>query len=212
MGKLALAASPYVAVAVVLMVYNYVRFDDPFEFGQAYQLTVADQSQYRVTLDAATIVRLINDTAKNFFAIGNITVAFPYLPTSSVFANFPVLLLWFCMFIPQVFNEMRRLKLLPLMIGLAATVLIITAMDIMWTPYLLERYRMDIYFLMGIGCFLVIGLLYNTSSQKQRRNLSSAMVTMSAITVISAFLLCVCTIGVYYPDKVVEIANALHLN
>ena len=212
MGKLVLAASPYVAVAVVLMVYNYVRFDDPFEFGQAYQLTVADQSQYRVTLDSATMVRLINNTMANFFGIGNLTVAFPYLTTTSVFANFPILLLSVFVFAPPVFRNMRQQRLLPLMIGLFATVLIITAMDIMWTPYLLERYRMDIYFLMGIGCFLVIGQLFGACDLKKRGFLSSVVVVLALITTVSAFLLCVRTVGVYYPDKVTEIANALHLS
>ena len=107
---------------------------------------------------------------------------------------------------------MRQHKLLLLLIGLFATVLIITAIDIMWTPYLLERYRMDIYFILGIACFIVIGLWYNTCTVKQRTYLSAATVSLSLITVVSAFLFCVRTIGVYYPDKVTEIANALHLS
>ncbi len=32
-GKLALAASPYLVVAVGLMIYNFIRFDSPLEFG-----------------------------------------------------------------------------------------------------------------------------------------------------------------------------------
>lgn len=212
LGKLVLAASPYAAVAMVLMVYNYVRFDDPFEFGQAYQLTVADQSQYRITLDAATVLRLIVNTGRNFISIGDITEAFPYLPTSSVLSNFPILLLCACVLNSKVFRSMRQHKLLLLMIGLFATVLIITAIDIMWTPYLLERYRMDIYFILGIACFIVIGLWYNTCTVKQRTYLSAATVSLSLITVVSAFLFCVRTIGVYYPDKVIEIANALHFS
>jgi hypothetical protein len=211
-GKLAIAASPYVVVAIGLMIYNYVRFDDPFEFGQAYQLTVADQSQYRITLDAATIVRLFNDTAKNFFAIGDISVAFPYFSTSSVFANFPVLLLCGFMFIPQVFKSLRQLKLLPLMIGFFVSVLIITAMDIMWTPFLLERYRMDIYFLMGIACFIVIGLWYNTCNVKQRTYVRSATVILSLVTCASSVLFFIRTLGVYYPSAITQIANVLRLN
>ena len=158
------------------------------------------------------MVRLINNTMANFFGIGNLTVAFPYLTTTSVFANFPILLLSVFVFAPPVFRNMRQQRLLPLMIGLFATVLIITAMDIMWTPYLLERYRMDIYFLMGIGCFLVIGQLFGACDLKKRGFLSSVVVVLALITTVSAFLLCVRTVGVYYPDKVTEIANALHLS
>lgn len=211
LGKLLLAAMPYVAVAVALMCYNYVRFDNPFEFGQAYQLTVADQSQYRITLDSATIIRVINNTVSNFFKVGYINTEFPFIRSSSVFFNFPILLLCAVMFKSAVLKNMRQVKLLPLMIGLLTAVLIITAMDIMWTPYLLERYRMDIYFLIGIACFIAIGFWYNSCTVKQRSYLSSVTVITSAITVISAFLLCVYTVGVYYPDKVDAVANALHL-
>lgn len=211
LGKLLLAALPYVIVAVALMLYNYVRFDNPFEFGQAYQLTVADQSQYRITLDGATILRIINDTISNFFEVGTIQAAFPFVQTSSVFFNFPILLLCMGVFKSAVLKNMQQTKLLPLVIGLFATVLIITAMDIMWTPYLLERYRMDIYFLMGIACFIVIGLWYNSCTAKQRTYLSSGAVILSATTVISSFLFCVYTISLHYPDEVSAIANALHL-
>lgn len=211
-AKLIPAALPYAVVAVALMLYNYVRFDNPFEFGQAYQLTVADQSQYRVILNSETIVRLINDTVSNFFGISNITVTFPYLHTCSVFFNFPILLLGAGMVKGSVYKSMKQKNILPLMIGLIITVLVITAMDIMWTPYLLERYRMDIYFLMGIFCFIVIGLWHNGCSDKHQNGFSSATVILSAITAVSAFLLCVQTIGNYYPEKITEIANALHLN
>lgn len=212
LGKLALAALPYAVVAAALMMYNQVRFGDPFEFGQAYQLTVADQTEYRIVLDLATIGRLIRDTAGNFFGINGISAGFPYLHAGGVFINFPILLLGAAMVKPAVFKRMRRKKLLPLMFGLILTVLIITAADILWTPYLLERYRMDIYFLMGIGCFIVTGLWYNTCTAAQRRCLSAAAVALAAVTVLSAFLLCVRTVGVYYPEKITEIATALHLN
>ena len=45
LGKLALAAMPYFVIGAALMYYNYIRFGNPFEFGQTYQLTVADQTQ-----------------------------------------------------------------------------------------------------------------------------------------------------------------------
>lgn len=212
LGKLMLAALPYVVVAGALMWYNYARFDDPFEFGQAYQLTVADQTQYQVTFDSATILRIFNQTKRNFFQSEDILAAFPYLRAGSVFHNFPILLLCVGMFKASVWNNLRQVKLLPLMIGLIVSVLIITAMDIMWTPYLLERYRMDIYFLMGIACFIVIGLWYHNSAVKQQAYLSSVTVVLSAITVISALLLCLDTVGVYYPEKIRDMANALLLN
>lgn len=203
-GKLVLAALPYAVVAIALMIYNYARFDNPFEFGQIYQLTVADQSQYGISLDLTTAKRLIGSTAKSFFQIGNISSEFPYLCAGGVFFNFPILLLCAGVFKPKTFQS----NLFPLIITMFLTVLIITAVDILWTPYLLERYHMDIYFLMGIACFIIIGFWYNARTQKY---ISPAVIVLSGETVISAFLLCVCTVGTYYPDKVRAIADMLHL-
>lgn len=212
LGKLALAALPYVLMAAALMCYNYARFENPFEFGQAYQLTVADQSNYRLVLNGETIARLISDTIYNFFGFSRLTAAFPYLSTSSVFFNFPILLLGIGLFRTAVFNDLRKTRLLPLIGWLILTVLIITGADILWTPYLLERYRMDIYFLLGIGCFLVTGLWYQSCTEKGRVCFRYFSTALGIFTLVCAFLLCVRTVGVYYPDKVVQIARALHLN
>ena len=76
---------PYVAVGVALMCYNYARFEDPFEFGQAYQLTVADQHLYSITFDAKTIVRIINDSAKHIYAVASILGSSVYYVMSVCF-------------------------------------------------------------------------------------------------------------------------------
>ena len=65
-GKLALAATPYLLVAMGLMTYNYVRFDNPFEFGQAYQLTVTDQSNYSLAINGSQLLRMVNETINHF--------------------------------------------------------------------------------------------------------------------------------------------------
>lgn len=44
--KIIIAIIPYIIIAIGLMYYNYIRFDNVFEFGQRYQLTVTDQTQY----------------------------------------------------------------------------------------------------------------------------------------------------------------------
>ena len=210
LGKLCLAALPYALVAAALMTYNYVRFDDPFEFGQAYQLTVADQSNYKVTLDGANLLRVYNNTVKNFFAFSDQTATFPYVKTSSVFANFPVLLLGLWLFQPAVWRRAAQHRLLPFFCGLVVAVLVITAFDILWTPYLLERYRMDIYFLMGIGCFPIIGLGLETAPRKK---LTAGFLTACAtVTLVAAWLMYVRTVGVYYPDRVTEIGQLLGLS
>lgn len=206
-GKLVLAALPYALVAVALMLYNYVRFEDPFEFGQAYQITVADQSQYGIVLNAATLKRVIQETGENLFGNLKFSNQFPFVNFSGAFLNFPILLLTAGMFRPAALKDLRQKKLLGLMIGFLLTVLIITAMDILWTPYLLERYRMDIYFLLGIACFIGIGSFTNVSTPKQQALLNTVVIVLGMVTLLSSFLYFMRTTSVYYPDTVRQIGQ-----
>ncbi len=207
-SKLFLAATPYLLVGAGLMLYNYVRFDNPFEFGQAYQLTVADQSNYSISLNREELLRVVNELTGNFFTFQKITDTFPYFNTSSVFFNFPILFVIIILFL-HIRETAKNTKLLPFLLGLLSAVTVITVADVLWSPYLLERYRMDIYFLMGIACFLTLGMWYEKS--KNKAALSVLIYSLSLVTVVSAFLLYVRTVGVYYPDKINEIAKFLGL-
>lgn len=209
LGKLILAALPYAFVAAGLMFYNYARFEDPFQFGQAYQLTVADQTGYNFTLTEEIWLNIVNGIGKNFFGLADRTLEFPYLQHGGIVCNFPILLLTAAVFKTSVRREMRKHRLLPLVIGLVAVMVLITALDIMWTPYLLERYRMDIYFLAGITCFIVVGLWLKNSSVKTRGKVSMAVMVLSVVTLVSCFLFFMRTAAVYYPDWVKDIGIAL---
>lgn len=204
-GKLVLAALPYVVIGIALMVYNYARFENPFEFGQSYQLTIADQSQYGVTLSLATLLQLLRGTIENFFKIGTFSNAFPYIFPSSVFFNFPILLLWIGMFRPDVRSSLKKNNLLPLLGWTLLTVFIISAMDILWSPFLLERYRMDLYFLLCIGCFIVIGHRYSLCSEKGQARYRASIAVLSYITVICAALFCAYIISKDTPSHISKI-------
>jgi len=209
LGKLVLAALPYAVVAAGLMLYNYARFDDPFQFGQAYQLTVADQSNYKFTLDTATVLRILNNTSSNLFGRADIAATFPYLKHGGVYCNFPILLLTAAALKTSVRSDLRQKHLTPLLVGLLVSIVVITALDIMWTPYLLERYRMDIYFLAGIACFISVGLWLKHSTEKARNRICTALIVLAAVTVVCSFLYCMRTANVYYPDRVKEIGEIL---
>lgn len=211
-GKLVLAAMPYVVVAIGLMLYNYVRFDNPFEFGQAYQLTVADQSNYSFNLSMTELSRILQNTKEHLFKAVKTTSVFPYLHHGGAFNNFPILLLTAFAIRPASMRSLQQNRLTGLVTGLAAAVLVITAMDIIWSPYLLERYHMDIYFLMGIACFISVGFWLHTAGTRMRTLLNSAFLILSVVTVVSAFLFCMRTVSVYYPDAVVKIGQSLGLS
>lgn len=211
LGKLSLAALPYLLVGAGLMMYNYARFESPFEFGQAYQLTVADQSAYAVKLNKESLLKIYNGYMQVFCYVGSWKEGFPYVNTSGVLWNFPILLLFVSAFRTGSIRAMRKNKVLAVVWGLPITVAIIVAMGILWTPYWLERYNMDIYFLLGIAVFMAVGFWYASCGKRRRRLLSSALVVGSGLSVVSAFLFYVSTVGGYYPAEVWRIGWSLHL-
>lgn len=217
-GKLLLAALPYAIVAAGLMTYNYVRFENPFEFGQAYQLTAADQTNYRFSLDPQTLWRIVSGTAASFFRPPRVSGEFPYIAPEGqvgsgpygVFFNFPILLLGLAALSKASRRELRETRLSPLMIGIAVTVLVISAVDVMWTPFLNERYHMDIYFLLGLSLFIALGSRYVSEGPNTGR-LNSAVSAMSLLTVVMSFLFVAYRVGFSYPEKLQALGEFLGL-
>lgn len=211
LGKLSLAALPYLVVGGLLMLYNYVRFDSPFEFGQAYQLTVADQTAYAVKLNKESILKIFNGYLQTFFYVGSWKETFPYTHASGVLWNFPLILLCVTAFRGASMRRLHKERMLAVTWGLPLVALLIVAMGILWTPYWLERYNMDIYFLLGIAAFVAIGFWYASCGKRRQQWLSTGLMVLAGVTVVSSLLYYVGTVGGYYPEKVRELANALHL-
>lgn len=209
LGKLILAATPYFVVAIGLMCYNYARFNDPFEFGQAYQLTVSDQTGYSFELTLPVVVKMLNGMSTMLFGETVHSVTFPYLNHGGAFFNFPILLLCIFAFSAPARQLLKEHKLTPLLIGLLVSVLVIIGVDIQWTPYILDRYYMDIYFLLGILAFICIGAWYETCEDKHRKWLNTILFGFAGVTVFASFLFFVETMGVYYPTKVTELQNII---
>ncbi len=209
-GKLALAALPYLLVAVGLMIYNYARFEDPFEFGQSYQLTVADQRNLGLTFSIEQLFRVFSDTISNFFAYGGSTDSFPFIKSSGAFFDFPVLFLLLASLFSPVRDSAKNKKAWPIIIGILVAVILITVFEVLWSPVLLERYKMDILFLMGIGCFLTIGLRYEESEKPKLFSL--VIILLSELTLISSYLFYIRAVGNEYPDRVFWIAFELGLD
>ncbi len=208
--KLTLAALPYVIVGAALMCYNYARFENPFEFGQAYQITVADQTGYGFRIDKRMLLRIANEVPANFFALGKITENFPYLQGGGVFYNFPMLLAVFGVFGRNIIKRARENRLLPLMFGTFACVALISVVQVMMSPYIIERYRTDIYFLMAILCFIVAGLRYSSLTGRGRRILAFAFSAMAAASAAGAVLLYIRAVGWDDPHTVDVIRNILN--
>ena len=157
--KLALAVLPYLAVGIALMWYNKARFDSPFEFGQSYQLTVADQSGYGGrSISSIHWVTVANGLIFNFFQSPVLLYEFPFVGAGGVFLAYPV---FSYVFLAVADEESRRRiresRLSAFLISFAVTAVLITLVNIMWSPFLTDRYREDFIWLIGILSFFCIG-------------------------------------------------------
>ena len=175
----ALCALPYAAVAAGLMWYNNARFDNPFEFGQSYQLTVADQSQYGDILSRIDWKLLFENVKNALFRYDSGVLDY------GVFVTFPILLLPVYVFARKACRVYLSNAGLGMFIPVALiTVLAIVVVDVLWSPYLLPRYTMDYLWLLGIALFVAVGSLY----QRERTNSRLTLI----VSLLAAFTMVVC--------------------
>ncbi len=212
--QLLAAASPYIVVGILLMVYNYVRFDSPFEFGQAYQLTLADQSSYGSFFEEFNFVKILNGLLTNFVSFTPMTETFPYLSFSGAWVNFPILFFAvIAMLREEVRKKLKEKRIRPFVYVLFFMPFFITMLDTMWAPFLQERYRMDIYWLMGILCYLMIGFYYTSIPGLEKRKFSCTMSVWALVTICTCILLFLVPYDNSYtacfPDKLESIRKVL---
>lgn len=188
--QLLFAASPYAVVAVLLMAYNYARFGSPFEFGQPYQLTLADQSGYTDMWAQLDPIKIWNGLAENFISYSPLDEEFPYISCGGAFVNFPILLVSLVgLSRKEIRDKIKKRHLTGFTVVLLVLPAVITAADVVWAPFLMERYRMDIYWLMGILCFLIIGLYAADLSNADKRKFSYWMSLWAFVTFCSCMWL-----------------------
>lgn len=188
--QLAFAAIPYIIVGMLLMIYNYVRFDNPFEFGQVYQLTESDQSAYGDFASQFNVAKIINGILQNFISYTPISTNFPYIWFNGALVNFPFLLFTIIgLSREEIRKELKQIHFAHFIGGVLVLPLLITAVDVLWSPYLFERYRMDIYWLMGIACFIIIGLYSKNLTGLSQKRFSRSICVWSLITICTCFLL-----------------------
>ena len=174
-GELVVAAMPYVVIGILLMCYNYARFEKSFEFGQAYQLR---PRQTRAAIEALRPIFTDDDRLANavLYTVNYnpICEAFPYVIFKfEVLLNFPIL--WFAVIglSPEgVLKRMKEQQMRAFIVMLFVIPLVIAIMDALWSPFMTERYRMDQYWIMGVLCFLVIGFYHDNLSETAGRKFS----------------------------------------
>ena len=160
-GRLLLAAIPYVLVAAGLMWYNAARFDSPLEFGQSYQLTMADQTSYSSMFSVENFVRASMGAFNSFFVVSPVDTVFPYLRTGNgAFAQCPLLLCCFAVMIPWTKRVLKKEKLYGVFITLIIASVLIAALQVIWSPRVVDRYQSDFVYLLSIGAFCGVGACF----------------------------------------------------
>ena len=189
--ELAVLAVPFVAVASVIMYYNYIRFDSPFDFGSAYNLTTND-----VTRRGFSIGRTGLGIFTYLFQTPSFNGTFPFIESVNIETNYmgktisencfgglitSLPLLWFSFALPKVKNILKEKKLL----ALTATLFIIGfALVIADTQAggLLQRYYSDFGYIFFLGAIFVIYSLCEKQGLEKPSN------TLNNLVFISAFL------------------------
>ena len=191
-GLFVVGILPYLIVAICLMAYNHARFGSVAEFGQTCQLTVADQHLYGSGGGGKSLVGYGRGLMAALFKIGGFSREFPYLCFSGVLINFPILMTSFTMLSGRMREQLRaREGLGPLVAGLALLSVVTIVLDIGWSPEYIERYNLDIYYLLGILCFITLGLWCEKVSRKNRGRLGFAIGAASVavcLTCVAFFL------------------------
>ena len=157
-GQLAVAGLPYLIVAMALMWYNYARFDNPFEFGQRYQLTSEDQTGLGSIHGLNGFVRLLTIAWNILFAAPGLNPTFPFLTEGiGALTSCPLLFFSFIWIQGSFRNVLKEKGMFGFSVTVCASVLVVALLLAMWVPYIFDRYKSDVLYLLSIGAFIGIG-------------------------------------------------------
>lgn len=174
-------ALPYVVIAILLMIYNYVRFDSLFEFGQSYQLTVTDQTAYTGgILERFSIIDWANYTGKYLFLFNDLQKTFPWIPQQiGLLIMQPILLLAFKKW--RLPEKEKDLKYFHTAMLIAVAVVIET--QVLNSPFLEMRYCMDFVFLLVLAVLFYVLYRYSTfvRNSDTERKYSTCMISLSLL-------------------------------
>lgn len=198
--RMLLFSLPYLAVAIPLMYYNYIRFGSPFDFGANYNLTTNDMTRRGLKL-----ARLPDGLFSYLFALPNIRPKFPFwyaVPFSADYlgktiyekmfggalATFPFL--WLLFAVRRVRGTLREKKLrLFFWLPLALAVLVVMADTEM--AGILWRYTGDYLMLLYLPAALVACAILEKAEDWRQAKLTRALILATAASLLICILIAV---------------------
>ena len=176
---LMIALLPYVIIAAGLMIYNWIRFDSPFDFGSSYNLTTNDMTRRGFVFD-----RFFIGIFTYLFQFPNIQSVFPYLQYVEFNTNYigeltresmtggllscnPIL--YFSFLLPNLKRIKKHNTSISYLTFLILGILIMF-IDIQCAG-LLQRYISDFAIFIFIGTTLILFSLYIQMKDKEVRKI-----------------------------------------
>lgn len=196
--RMALFALPYLAVAIPLMYYNYVRFGSPFDFGANYNLTTNDMTLRGIKPD-----RLPDGLFAYLFAMPNLKLKFPYLhwaDTTTLYIGRSIVepmfggamiifpFLWMIYRVRSAWDLLREKKLrlfflLPILLGVIVIMADTEMAGILW------RYTGDFLVLLYLSAILVYCAMLEKAEPPRRGRLLVFLTAATLLSLLSCLLI-----------------------
>lgn len=197
--KLIFAVSiPYLLIGIALMWYNYVRFDNIFEFGAKYQLTISNMKELK-----SRIFTIPTGLICNLFSIPSFIYEFPFIENHNKLMPFYgyyyienmigglFILSPICLSIFGIFklNKKEINKELKFLINILIIVgMLISIISIMMAGSN-QRYLIDYAWILIIASIMIYLSLYNIlKSEESKKILNKIFAIIAIYTVILGFL------------------------
>ncbi len=197
-GRILVFCLPYLAVALPLMYYNFIRFGSPFDFGANYNLTTNDMTHRGFRLS-----RLPDGLFAYLFCPPGFGLRFPYVQEAAwepvylgrtirepmfggVFLTFPFL--WALLGTRKAWPALREKKLrglflLPLLLALLVVVADTEMAGILW------RYTADFLPLLFLSASLVLLALAERAAPRGRSRLRLFLTAVTVLGILTCFLI-----------------------
>ena len=191
LSKKAIAvATPFVVVAALLMIYNFVRFGSPIDFGANYNLTTND-----MTHRGFSLARISDGVFMYLMQFPNLGSSFPHVYSTGfnssyvgktireamfggVFFTNTILFAIFAM--QRVKKELKQKKLFGMILSMIAFAVVIVIADTQLAG-ILNRYYADFLWLLMISACLVILQMWESIGEPRTRRMLLGFVIVCGI-------------------------------
>ena len=192
-------ALPYLTVGALLMLYNYARFENPFEFGTKYQLTVVNMSTLKNRIFA-----LPTGIIANLFSIPNFIPDFPFITNHNKLLQFygyyyienmigglfiiaPICFMNFLIVKANKKTENKELKVLINSLVIVATFIALLSIMMAGSN---ERYLIDYAWMFILSGILIFIVIFNSLKSDETKNILRKFL---GVVTIFTFLIGICS-------------------